>query len=62
MTTNEVRKQRLAALYREDEGKKLRKSHDNPKIKQIYGEFLGVPLGAVSHHLLHTEYIKRERV
>lgn len=62
MTTNEVRKQRLAALYREDEGKALRKSHDNPKIKQIYGEFLGVPLGEVSHHLLHTEYVRRDRV
>ncbi len=62
MTTNQVRQKRLDALYREDEGKKLRKSHDNPKIKQIYGEFLGVPLGELSHHLLHTEYVKRERV
>ena len=62
MTTDEVRKKRLAAMYKEDEGKKLRKSHDNPKIKQIYGEFLGVPLGETSHHLLHTTYAKRERV
>jgi iron-only hydrogenase group A len=62
MTTNQIRQKRLDALYREDEGKKLRKSHDNPKIKQIYGEFLGVPLGELSHHLLHTEYVKRERV
>ena len=61
MTTNEVRKKRLAAMYKEDEGKKLRKSHDNPKIKQIYGEFLGMPLGEKSHHLLHTTYVKRER-
>jgi len=30
----------ISAIYKEDEGKKLRKSHDNPKIKQIYGEFL----------------------
>jgi iron-only hydrogenase group A len=62
MTTNAVRKSRLDALYREDEGKQLRKSHDNPKIKQIYGEFLGVPLGEKSHHLLHTSYVARDRV
>lgn len=62
LTTNEVRQKRMDAIYREDEGKKLRKSHDNPKIKQIYGEFLTTPLGKTSHHLLHTEYTKREKV
>ena len=62
LTTNAVRQQRMKALYREDEGKKLRKSHDNPKIKQIYGEFLNMPLGETSHHLLHTAYERRERV
>ncbi len=60
LTTNDVREKRLQAIYQEDENKKLRKSHDNPKIKQIYGEFLGFPLGEKSHHLLHTKYIKRE--
>jgi NADP-reducing hydrogenase subunit HndD len=62
LTTQAVRQQRIKAIYREDEGKKLRKSHDNPKIKQIYGEFLNMPLGETSHHLLHTHYVKRERV
>jgi len=62
MTTNEVREARIAAIYREDEGKKLRKSHDNPEIKQIYDEFLEKPLGEKSHHLLHTTYEKRDRV
>jgi iron only hydrogenase large subunit-like protein len=62
LTTNAVRQQRMKALYREDEGKKLRKSHDNPKIKQIYGEFLNMLLGETSHHLLHTAYERRERV
>lgn len=60
LTTDAVRQSRLQALYREDEGKRLRKSHDNPKIKQIYGEFLDMPLGEKSHHLLHTGYKKRE--
>ncbi|MEA1950881.1 MAG: [Fe-Fe] hydrogenase large subunit C-terminal domain-containing protein, partial [Planctomycetota bacterium] len=60
-TTNEVREARIGAIYREDEGKKLRKSHENPEIKQIYKEFLGQPLGKRSHDLLHTKYTPRER-
>ncbi|MFA6133316.1 MAG: NADH-dependent [FeFe] hydrogenase, group A6 [Phycisphaerae bacterium] len=62
MTTNEVRKARIAAIYSEDEGKKLRKSHENPAVQQLYKEFLGVPLGEKSHHLLHTHYQPREKV
>jgi iron-only hydrogenase group A len=62
MTTNEIRTARIQAIYQEDEGKKLRKSHENPEIKQIYEEFLGKPLGEKSHHLLHTSYTIRDRV
>jgi len=62
LTTNELRTKRIQAIYAEDEGKVLRKSHDNPKIKQIYGEFLKFPLGEKSHHLLHTRYTARERI
>ncbi len=61
-TTNEVRQARIDAIYREDEGKKLRKSHDNPEIAELYEHFLGKPLGEKSHHLLHTEYTERSRV
>jgi iron-only hydrogenase group A len=62
LTSNAVRKERIKAIYKEDESKKLRKSHDNPKIKQVYGEFLTIPLGKKSHHLLHTSYTPKERV
>ena len=62
LTTNDARKARIAAIYKEDEGKKLRKSHNNPQVEQIYREFLGHPLGEKSHHLLHTKYEKRSRV
>lgn len=61
-TTDDIRRARIAAIYKEDEGKKLRKSHDNRDIKQIYAEFLGHPLGKLSHELLHTHYHKRARV
>ena len=62
LTDDSKREQRIKAIYKEDEKKKLRKSHDNPKIKQVYGEFLNIPLGEKSHHLLHTKYTKKERI
>jgi NADP-reducing hydrogenase subunit HndD len=58
-TTTEIRKQRAAALYTDDEANAIRASHDNPIIKQLYAEYLGEPLGEKSHHLLHTYYTKR---
>ncbi len=58
-TTNEVRLKRLEAIYREDEGKTLRKSHENPAVTRLYEEFLMKPLGHKSHELLHTHYRKR---
>ncbi|HUT92225.1 MAG TPA: NADH-dependent [FeFe] hydrogenase, group A6 [Thermoguttaceae bacterium] len=61
-TTNEVREARIRALYREDEGKKLRKSHENRDVTRLYEEFLGKPLGELSHQLLHTHYTERSRV
>ena len=60
MTTNEIREARIRAIYQEDEGKKLRKSHENTEVQQLYREFLGAPLSKTSHHLLHTEYIARK--
>ena len=61
-TTNEIREKRIAAIYAEDEGKSLRKSHENEQIQQIYREFLKQPLGERSHHLLHTRYTARSLV
>lgn len=61
-TTDEVRKARIAAIFAEDEGKKIRKSHENPAVARLYDEFLGEPLGHKSHELLHTRYHKREKV
>jgi len=58
-TTPEIRKARANAIYAEDEASTIRKSHDNPMIKIIYDEFLGSPLGKMSHKLLHTHYTAR---
>lgn len=60
MPTNmEVKKKRAAGIYLEDRGKAIRKSHENPGIQRLYKEFLGKPLGSVSHKLLHTRYKKK---
>lgn len=58
-TNPEIRKRRALAIYAEDAGMPLRKSHQNPEIIKIYKDFLGKPLGEKSHKLLHTTYIKR---
>jgi NADH-quinone oxidoreductase subunit G/[NiFe] hydrogenase diaphorase moiety small subunit/NADP-reducing hydrogenase subunit HndD len=61
-TNEEIRRKHAEAIYTEDEKKTIRKSHENPEIIQLYKDFLGKPLGEVSHHLLHTKYTRRERV
>ena len=58
-TDEEKRRQRIQAIFKEDEGQEFRKSHENPDIQEIYREFLQEPLGEKSHHLLHTEYKPR---
>lgn len=58
----EVLVKRQQGLYREDRGKRIRKSHENPMIKKIYEEYLGEPYGEVAHDLLHTHYTPRERI
>jgi NADP-reducing hydrogenase subunit HndD len=62
LTTNAVREARIAAIYREDEGRELRKSHENPAVLELYSEWLGGPNSEKAHHLLHTDYAQKERV
>lgn len=60
-TNAEIRAKRADAIYEEDMGMPLRKSHENPEVQQIYKEFLEKPLSHKSHELLHTHYFGRER-
>jgi iron-only hydrogenase group A len=59
-TNMEIRKNRMKAIYSEDEHMVLRKSHENPDVIAIYKEFLGKPNSHKSHELLHTYYVQRE--
>ena len=60
-TSEEIRKRRAEAIYAEDMGKPIRKSHENPEITEVYKEYLTQPLGHKSHELLHTHYKVRKR-
>lgn len=59
-TSMEIRKNRMKAIYSEDEHMVLRKSHENPDVIAIYKEFLGKPNSHKAHELLHTHYVERE--
>lgn len=56
---NERRKQRAAGLYQDDRDCAVRHSHENPEVIRVYNEFLGKPLSAKAHNLLHTRYTAR---
>ncbi len=58
-TNTQTRLKRCEAIYREDKAKSIRKSHENPAVSALYADFLGKPLGGLSHQLLHTKYSKR---
>ena len=58
--TVDVRAKRAAAMYSIDERSTIRKSHENPILKQIYKEYIGKPGEHKAHELLHTHYEKRE--
>jgi NADP-reducing hydrogenase subunit HndD len=59
-TSMEIRKNRMKAIYSEDENMSIRKSHENPDVIAIYKEFLGKPNSHASHELLHTHYTERD--
>ena len=58
-TNDKIRQKRMNAIFKEDEGKQVRKSHENPEIIQLYKEFLEKPLSKKAHKLLHTHYTSR---
>jgi len=55
-----TREERGKGLYEEDKVLTYRKSHENPYIKKLYEDYLEEPLSEKAHHLLHTQYAKRE--
>jgi NADH-quinone oxidoreductase subunit G/[NiFe] hydrogenase diaphorase moiety small subunit len=59
-TSPEIRAARARAIYEEDAECTVRKSHENPAVLKLYGEFFTEgPCGHKSHELLHTHYTAR---
>ncbi len=56
---NDIREMRAKVLYNLDEKNAIRKSHENPVIKELYATYLGEPGSHKAHELLHTTYVKR---
>lgn len=57
----EIIRKRARGLYEIDRSKTVRKSHENPAIKEIYADFFGEPGSPLAHELLHTSYFEREK-
>ncbi|MBS6463402.1 MAG: [FeFe] hydrogenase, group A [Firmicutes bacterium] len=51
---------RAKALYDEDAKSKIRKSHDNPVVQDVYKTYLGEPGSHKAHEILHTSYVNRK--
>jgi NADP-reducing hydrogenase subunit HndD len=54
----DVRK-RMQRIYEADRRAEDRSSHENKSVAELYQEYLGRPLGEVSHHMLHRKYTDR---
>lgn len=57
--TVDIRSLRARVLYDSDKSNAIRKSHENPAIRELYETYLGAPGSERAHHLLHTSYVKR---
>ena len=57
----DLRSERAKALYEEDLAMPVRKSHENPIVKEMYAEYIGEPCGHKAHELLHTHYKARAK-
>jgi NADP-reducing hydrogenase subunit HndD len=57
---HDLRAERAQGLYGQDKDMKLRKSHENPFVKELYDTYLEKPGSHKAHHILHTTYVKRK--
>ena len=57
----DLKAMRAKALYDQDAGMALRKSHESPFVKALYEEYLGSYGSHKAHEILHTEYTARPK-
>jgi NADP-reducing hydrogenase subunit HndD len=60
--TVDLKAVRAKALYDQDEAMTMRKSHENPIIKEVYDNYFKGGYGChAAHHALHTSYVARKK-
>lgn len=59
---NKYVKMRTAGLYKDDEKCKVRQSHHNAAVTEMYQKFAGKPLSHLSEELFHTRYVDRSKL
>ncbi len=57
----DLRAMRAKALYDTDAEMTLRKSHENPVVKELYDSYFDHPGSHKAHKVLHTSYVARNR-
>jgi hypothetical protein len=55
-------KMRAAGLYKDDNISKIRQSHNNVGISNMYAKFADRPLSPVAEELFHTKYVSRSNL
>lgn len=53
---------RAEGLQSIDNNKAIRKSHENPYIKELYAKHLDKPMSHKAHKLLHTKYFPKHKI
>jgi NADP-reducing hydrogenase subunit HndD len=56
----DIKALRAKAIYDTDKAMSLRKSHENPVVKELYESYFGKPNSHKAHEILHTKYVKRD--
>lgn len=57
----DIRKIRAEALYRDDLGLPIRRSHENPDVTAMYEGYFGEPGSEKAEEIMHTIYIPRKQ-
>ncbi|HEY3423243.1 MAG TPA: iron hydrogenase small subunit [Negativicutes bacterium] len=55
-------KMRAQGIYKDDVKSKIRQSHNNPAVGDVYKKFAQKPLSPLAEELFHTKYVDRTRI
>lgn len=55
-------KMRAQGMYKDDVKAKIRQSHNNPAVADMYNKFAGKPLSPLAEELFHTRYVNRAKL